>query len=218
MRAPRFPIWDAPTRIFHWALAASIGAAWWTGENGLIEWHSRIGMVVLALLLFRLLWGLIGGSTARFAVFVRGPRSVLDYVRGLYPPHAGHNPLGALSVIGLLGVTAGVVGLGLFAVDEDGLWPGPLSRRVSADLSESATELHEHQAFDLLLVLMVLHVTAIAYYLLVKRKNLVTPMISGRGTLEEGASPLRQAPVWRAWSALAVTIGATFWIWSGAPL
>ena len=174
----RIRIWDAPTRLFHWALVGLIAAAWWTAEEGLLEWHQRIGLTILILILFRLIWGVIGSSTARFSGFVRGPRAIGAYLRGKAPQAIGHNPLGALSVLALLLTVAAVTALGLFTEDEDGIAPGPLAYRVSADVSEQAHDWHE-QGFDLLLVLVALHVAAIAYYWLFKRDNLVGPMISG---------------------------------------
>ena len=211
-------IWDLPTRLFHWLLVVLIGAAWWTAEEGLLEWHARIGMAVLMLLLFRLAWGFIGSSTARFTGFVRGPGAVLAYLRGRHPSHLGHNPLGALSVLALLALTAAMVGLGLVAIDEDGLFPGPLALLVSEEVSEWATEFHEHEVFDLLLVMIALHVAAILFNVLARKQDLLTPMIGGRGSVPDGAAPLVPAPAWRAWLALAIAFLASWWVWQGAPI
>jgi cytochrome b len=213
----RVRIWDGPIRLFHWSLALLIGAAWWTGEEHMLTWHYRVGLLILCLLVFRILWGFIGSSTARFSGFVRGPRGILAYLRGTAAPAIGHNPLGALSVLALLGLASVVVALGLVATDEDGIDPGPLSHLVSYEIAEEAQDLHE-TAFDALLVLIGLHVAAILYYALVKRDNLVGPMLTGRGVAPEGAGPMVGAPAWR----LAVAAGAAllfgWWIWSGAPL
>jgi cytochrome b len=214
----RGPIWDVPTRLFHWALVLLIAAAWWTAENDEIEWHVRAGMAVFMLLVFRLVWGVIGGSTARFGGFIKGPRAILTYLRGRYPSHVGHNPLGALSVIALLAAVAAIVGLGLVGIDEDGIAPGPLSHLVSDDLAEVAIELHEHEAFDALLVLVVLHVTAILFYAVAKRQNLIRPMVTGSGEIPAGVDPLRPAGAWRAAMALLTAFAAAWWIWTGAPL
>ena len=121
----RLKVWDLPTRFFHWLLVVLIAAAWWTGEHEDLTWHYRIGMAVLMLILFRLIWGVVGGSTARFARFVNGPRAIATYLRGTVPPAVGHNPLGALSVLALLGLYGGLV-LGLFATD-DGLSPASVT-------------------------------------------------------------------------------------------
>lgn len=210
----RIKVWDWPTRLFHWLLVVLIAAAWWTGEEEDLTWHYRIGLAVLMLVLFRLIWGVIGGSTARFARFVRGPRAIAAYLRGTSPPAVGHNPLGALSVLALLGLVSLVVALGLFATDDDGLDPGPLSHLVSYEAAEQAQELHE-TAFDLLLVMVAVHVAAILYYLLFKRDNLVGPMLTGSRDGPEGAEPLLPAPPWRTvFAIVAATLGA-WWIWTG---
>jgi cytochrome b len=212
---PRIRVWDRPTRLFHWLLVALIAAAWWTAEEELLTWHYRIGFIILILILFRLIWGLIGSSTARFSGFVKGPRAIAAYLRGERPHEVGHNPLGALSVLALLGLTAAVTGLGLFASDEDGIEPGPLAYRVSVEASDVAQELHE-LGFNLLLVLVALHVAAIAYYGLFKRDNLLAPMLSGSREMPEGTAPMRPAPAWRAGMALVLAIGCAWWVWSGA--
>jgi cytochrome b len=211
---PRIRVWDRPTRLFHWLLVALIAAAWWTGENEDLTWHYRIGMIVLMLVLFRLIWGLIGGSTARFVRFVRGPRAIAAYLRGTAPPAVGHNPLGALSVLALLGLVSLVLVLGLFATDDDGLDPGPLAHLVSYEAAEQAQELHE-VAFDLLLVVIAIHVAAIFYYLLFKRDNLIGPMLTGSRRGPEGAEPLRPAPLWRTLFAIIAATSIGWWIWSG---
>ena len=213
----RLRIWDGPTRLFHWSLAILIAAAWWTAEEHLLGWHYRIGFAILCLLVFRVVWGFIGSSTARFAGFVRGPRAILAYLRGTAPPAIGHNPLGALSVIALLGLGTIVVALGLFATDEDGIDPGPLSHLVSYDAAEEAQDLHE-DSFDFLLVLVGLHVAAILYYAVFKRRNLIGPMVTGSGAAPEDAERMRPAPLWRLGLAILVALLVGWWIWSGAPL
>lgn len=210
----RIKVWDWPTRLFHWLLVVLIAAAWWTGEAEDLVWHYRIGLAVLMLVLFRLIWGVIGGSTARFARFVKGPRAIAAYLRGTSPPAVGHNPLGALSVLALLGLVSLVVALGLFATDDDGLDPGPLSHLVSYEAAEQAQELHE-TAFDLLLVMVAIHVAAILYYWLFKRDNLVGPMLTGSRKGPEGAEPLRPAPPWRSAFAIVAATLVAWWIWTG---
>jgi cytochrome b len=178
----RVRIWDWPIRIFHWSLAAAIGFAWWTAETGRMQPHRWAGYAVLALLTFRLFWGVAGGDTARFASFVRGPRAALAYARGLFdrtrPPSIGHNPLGGWSVIALLATTTALVVLGLFAVDVDGIESGPLSTWVSFDVGRIAAQGHA-LVFNLLLGLVALHLAAVLFYLVVRRDNLIAPMLHG---------------------------------------
>ena len=211
----RVRIWDAPIRLFHWALVVLVPLQWWTAERDMMELHILLGLGVLGLLLFRLIWGVIGSSTARFATFVRGPGAAIAYLRGRAAPAVGHNPLGAFSVVAMLLVLVGHVTLGLFASDEDGLYSGPLAHLVDYDLSEEAAELHE-QSFDLLLVLIGLHLAAILFYALVRRKNLVGAMITGRGEAAEGETAMRPAPAWRLVAAAALAGGIAWWIGSGA--
>jgi cytochrome b len=210
----RIAIWDLPTRLFHWTLVVLIAFSWWTAEEHYDDLHVYSGFAVVILLLFRILWGLVGSSTARFANFVRGPRAVADYFRGSWRG-IGHNPLGALSVVALIGLVALQVGLGLIASDEDGLMQGPLAHLVSVDTSEAAAELHE-ELFDVLLVLIGLHVAAVLFYFL-RGKNLVGPMFSGRGKAEPGVEPMRPGKGWLAILCLLAAIGITRWIIAGAP-
>ena len=204
-------IWDAPTRLFHWLVVVLVALLWWSAEEERLDLHLTLGLVMLGLLVFRLLWGLFGSSTARFASFVRGPRAMLDYVRGRAGFVPGHNPVGALSVLALLGLLAALVGLGLLASDEDGLYSGPLAHLIDPDLSEALTELHE-EGFDVLLVLVGLHVAAILYYRLIKREDLVTPMVTGVREAPEGTAPMVAAPLWRLLLALAVAVGVAWWV------
>lgn len=204
-------IWDAPTRLFHWLVVVLVALLWWSAEEERLDLHLTLGLIMLALLVFRLLWGLFGSSTARFANFVRGPRAVLAYLHGRVGVVLGHNPVGALSVVALLGLLGALVGLGLFSSDEDGLYSGQFAHLVDPDLSEELTELHE-DGFDVLLVLIALHVAAIIFYRLVKRDDLVTPMVTGVREAPEGTAPMVAAPLWRLLLALAVAVGIAWWV------
>lgn len=181
----------------------------------MMEWHYRSGMLLLGLLVFRIVWGLIGSSTARFSRFVRGPRTIIGYLRGRIASPIGHNPLGALSVLALLGTMALQVGLGLFAADEDGLESGPLARFIDGDLSERIAELHETM-FNVLLAVIALHVAAIAFYLLVKRRNLVRAMVTGVAEAPAGAEAMRGAGAVRFFVAAAVAFGVVSLVWMQA--
>ena len=216
-RATKQRVWDLPTRLFHWLLVALIAFSWWSAENGEIDWHIWSGIAVLTLLVFRLLWGFFGSSTARFASFVRGPGALRGYLRDPDAWRAaGHSPLGGLSVLALLSLTAIQVALGLISVDEDGLNEGPLASLVSIDTADAGREFHE-AAFNILLAFIILHVAAILYYWLFKRKRLVGPMITGRAKLDPEAEPMRPAKWWTALLCLAAALALSRWILAGAP-
>lgn len=171
-------VWDLPVRLFHWLLVAAMAGAVVTGQIGgnLIIWHGRLGIAILGLVGFRLVWGLLGSRTARFSSFVRGPGAIRAYLKGQW--HGiGHNPLGALSVLALLGLLAVQGTTGLFAND-DIAFSGPLRALVSEALSGRITGIHEAVG-NLLIALVSLHVAAIVFYVRVKRENLVKPMLSG---------------------------------------
>ena len=195
------PVWDLPVRLFHWLVVLLVPLMWWTAEEEMMDLHMLLGKTMLFLVLFRLIWGLIGSSTARFASFVRGPAAIRRYLRGEQRAGVGHSPVGALSVIALLAVLSMQVGLGLFASDEDGDYAGPLSHWVTFDTAETLAERHE-QMFYVLLGLIGLHLAAILFYLIVRRDNLVTPMIIGARPDGEGA--MVAAPAWRLAAAVAL--------------
>ncbi|MCX7280331.1 MAG: cytochrome b/b6 domain-containing protein [Alphaproteobacteria bacterium] len=190
-------IWDLPTRVLHWLLVISIGVCWWTGTHNDLDYHVYSGYAALWIILMRVYWGFAGSSTAQFKNFVRGPSAIIAYVRTLHwrnTPHApGHNPLGALSVLALLGVTLTVVVLGLYAVDVDGLYSGPMSLYVTFKKGRHLAHLH-YQWFEYMLYVIGLHLAAVAFYYFHKRHNLVTPMITGKAHVKE---EMRQAPLWR---------------------
>jgi cytochrome b len=207
-------VWDWAVRVFHWALVALLAAAWATAEAGIeyMQWHMRCGYAVLTLLLFRLLWGVVGSGSARFAGFVRGPRAVLAYLRAWFsrnPLHyLGHNPLGGWMVLVLLLLVAVQVGTGLFA-DDDIMYQGPLVRLVSGDMSGFLTGIHKTN-FNLLLAAVGLHVAAVLLYLL-RGDNLLKPMFSGRkpaGDYQDAVGPM--APLRRAVVCLALAAGAVW--------
>jgi cytochrome b len=193
---PRVRVWDVPTRVTHWLFLAGVLTCWWTAETGRMEWHRWSGYTLLALVLFRLYWGFFGSSTARFASFVRGPRAIVDYLKGNAAAVNGHNPLGALSVLGLLGLLLAQVLLGLFAVDVDGLESGPMSMYVSFETGRVAAEWHEW-VFNALMTLIVIHVIAVLYYLLFRRQNLVGAMFTGKRRFASDVPALVTAAWWK---------------------
>jgi cytochrome b len=208
------PLWDLPIRLYHWLLAALIAFSWWSVQTHHTDWHIWSGCAILTLLIFRLLWGVVGSSTARFSSFVRGPKAVLRYLRGEWSG-IGHTPLGALSVVALLAAVAVQVGLGLISEDEDGLYAGPLASLVGIGTSEGARDLHELW-FNVVLALILLHVAAILFYRL-RGKHLTKPMITGRAVLDPKEAPMRPGKWWVALICLLVAIGITRWVIAGAP-
>jgi cytochrome b len=212
--APTQPIWDLPVRLVHWLLAALIAFSWWSVHNHHTDWHIWSGCAILTLLIFRLLWGFVGSSTARFSSFVRGPRSVLDYLKGRWTG-IGHTPLGALSVVAMFIAVAVQAGLGLISQDEDGIYAGPLSRLVSSDTSDKARDIHELW-FNVVLVLIVLHIGAILFYRL-RGRHLIKAMVTGRAVIDPGARPMKPGKWWVALICLGVSIAVVRWVIAGAP-
>jgi cytochrome b len=204
-------VWDLPTRVMHWSLAAGIAICWWTGVYNELQYHLYSGYAVLWIALMRIYWGLVGSSTARFVNFVRGPRAIVEYVRTLHLRRSdyihGHNALGAISVLVMLGLVLGVVGLGLFAVDVDGLYSGPLSVYVDFHTGRHLAHLH-YRVFKYLLLAIGLHILAVILYYAYKRHNLILPMISGRHPAVPGeAEELHVAPLWRLAVGAAIVTG-----------
>ncbi|MCH1928651.1 cytochrome b/b6 domain-containing protein [Shewanella sp. A25] len=173
-------IWDLPTRVFHWTLVILMGLLWWSAESGEMQWHQILAYSLLALIGFRLLWGLIGSETSRFSHFVHHPRVVLDYIKekrakGLTPV-LGHNPMGGYMVIALLLMISIQLVTGLFATDEI-FTEGPLYSLVSEDTSALLTTFHKLN-FNLILVLSSIHILAVVVHGL-KGDKLVAAMVSG---------------------------------------
>jgi cytochrome b len=213
-------VWDLPVRIVHWGFVALLPALWWTAENNHLGWHMTLGEIMLGLVVFRILWGVCGSSTARFSTFVAGPRAIIAYLcsgrKGAIATGVGHNPLGALSVIAMLAVLLSQVALGLVSGDPDDGATGPLNHLVGYATALAATEWHEI-GFNVILGLVALHVLAIGYYLAVRRDNLVRPMITGRRIL---AAPVLVPPVASARRAIfcaGIAAAIALWLASGAP-
>jgi len=180
----RVRVWDLPTRLFHWVLATCVIFSVVSAQIGgnAMAWHFRSGYVVFTLLVFRLVWGLIGGHWSRFARFIYAPSTTLRYLRGQHRVgehlDVGHNPLGAFSVFGLLALLALQVSTGLFADDEIAN-TGPLIKFVSGSTSLALTKWHKLFGQWLIITLVVLHVAAIVYYRTRKKVDLIGPMIHG---------------------------------------
>lgn len=182
-------VWDLPTRLFHWLLVVAVVGLVVTGNIGgnAMVWHFRLGYFVGSLVMFRLIWGFVGGHWSRFSSFLYAPRATLAYLRGqAKPAHlVGHNPLGAFSVFALLGLLATQVATGLMSDDEIAN-AGPLTRFVSEQTVSLATRYHADIGKLLLIVLIVLHVLAIMFYAWKKHVNLVRPMVVGDKVVDDG--------------------------------
>ena len=215
----RAKLWDLPTRIFHWALVVLVLISWFSaGER--MDVHRWSGYGVLGLVVFRLYWGVFGSQTARFASFVRGPKATLVYARTLgskaSPPSVGHNPLGALSVVALLGLLVLHVSFGLFAVDIDGLESGPLSYMVDFDTGRQFAEFHA-LSFRGLQALVVVHLAAVIFYAVYKRQDLIRPMLTGKRAFASDPG-LSFAPWWRALIGIAIAVGVAWVVARGLRL
>jgi cytochrome b len=179
-------VWDLPTRIFHWALVACICGSVVTSQIGgnAMPWHFRFGYSIASLLLFRLVWGFVGGRWSRFASFIYSPATVVRYLRGSREPEhtVGHTPLGAGSVFAMLAILVAQVGTGVLSDDEIAA-AGPMTRFVSGATVDLATHYHKGIGKYVLLGLVALHITAIVFYLL-KRENLLQPMMGGDKSTE----------------------------------
>jgi cytochrome b len=198
-------VWDVPLRIFHWSLLLAIAAAYVTAEFGgsdWAQWHGRIGAFVMSLIVFRVVWGFVGTTHARFVNFVPTPARLIAYWRGRWTGQ-GHSPLGALAVIALLLLVAAQIGTGVFSND-DVAFSGPLADRIGKDRSDALTGWHV-DIFYVLVGMIALHVSAIAFYWLGRGANLVRPMITGR---KEGHTNAAGAAPERLWLrfAFAVTL------------
>lgn len=211
-------VWDLPVRLFHWSLVVLVPAMYITAENDEWGWHLRLGMVLLALLVFRVAWGFLGTDTARFSNFVKGPGKVLSYLRGGYEhrSHKGHNPLGALAVLALLAVVAAQVGMGLFAGDPYDGATGPLNALVGVMTADAITETHEWFVYVVFGVIAV-HVLAVGFYGAFQQQNLIGPMIGGKAEKAPEVGDNPPTPWGRALVALVIALGIAGWVWSGAP-
>jgi cytochrome b len=198
--ATRILVWDWPIRVFHWALVLAVAAAIVTAEvgGGWMRWHGIAGLTILGLVVFRILWGFVGSTHARFSDFVPTPASVVAYLKGRWQG-VGHNPLGALSVLALLGVLTLQFGTGLFTNDDID-FTGPLYPLVTDALAGKLTSWHKRTAY-VLFALLAVHVAAIVFHAWIRTENLVKPMVDGHKQVEHGR-PARQT----GWLTLIVAV------------
>jgi cytochrome b len=209
--SPRVRVWDLPIRLCHWTLVALIATLWVSASNGWMAVHYVCGVAALVLVSFRIAWGFLGSTTARFADFAASPGRVLAYLRTLRgggdSRHAGHNPAGGWMVLVFLVLILAQAALGLFANDEFD-FKGPLAEWISGKRSDLLTRVHVF-LFNAILVCIWVHVCAISFYALVKRDNLVGPMVHGTKPAERLPAGLRLsfAPTARALAVLLAVAG-----------
>lgn len=214
----RVRVWDLPTRLFHWSLAACVLATVACAKVGgnAMAWHFRLGYAILALLAFRILWGFLGGHWSRFRRFIYSPAALLRYLKGAEREGdflaVGHTPTGALSVFALIAVLLVQVATGLVADDEIAN-TGPLIKYVSGATSSLATSWHKSWGQWLVLGLVLLHVAAVVAYL-ARRQNLVAAMLSGDKLLPEGVPASRDGAGSRGLAAVlfAACAGGVAWL------
>jgi len=204
------PVWDLPSRLFHWLLVILVAVSFTTGNIGgnAMQYHEWSGFAILILLVFRITWGFVGSRTTRFSDFVKGPAAVWRYANALVRGHSecylGHNPLGGWSVLAMLLALLIQAATGLFAND-DIITAGPLYLWVSKPVSDWLTGVHRLNRY-LVIVLAATHVFAVLFYLLVKHENLIRPMITGIKHWVGGNTTPPAAPTWLA-AVIAAIIG-----------
>lgn len=203
-------VWDLPTRVFHWTLVAAVCFMWLSAEIGgsWMAWHLRCGLLILGLLVFRLCWGIWGSDTARFSQFVRSPAQIKRYLCGEISENEqlGHNPLGALMVVALIGAVLFQVFTGLFAADDNTwLYNGYLSGLISEHAAIVARRVHM-VFFNFLAILIVVHIAAVMFYKKMKGRDLITPMITGVKSVFEQRPTFYFAGVGRFAAAFALAL------------
>ena len=211
----KIKVWDAPTRLFHWLLVLLMGFMWYSATQGgdMLVWHLRGGLLILALVVFRLCWGIWGSDTAKFSRFVRPFSKIRRYTQGRMSEDelVGHNPLGALMVIALLAALVFQTATGLFAADENTFTnSGFLNHLVSEHAGTLARKIHVN-FFNVLAVLAGVHIAAVLLYRFVKKQDLITPMINGFKTID--AKQPKLAGMGQLLAALLVAIALVCAVW-----
>ncbi|MEA2744606.1 MAG: hypothetical protein QOG25_2977 [Acetobacteraceae bacterium] len=207
-------VWDLPVRLFHWSIVVLILAAWLSQEFDRMNLHMWIGYTILTLVLFRVVWGIIGSDTARFRRFLRGPVAAfrhLAHIRRREPDlEIGHNAAGGWMVLVMLALLGVQAGTGLFSND-DANTEGPLMHLVGKGRSDWLSHIHSLN-FTFIEIVIVLHVLAIGTYAVLKRQNLVRPMLTGTKIMPPGLTAPRLANPALALLTLAVAAGMVTWV------
>ena len=209
--AQQVRVWDGPLRVFHWLLVLSVFTALltgWLGGSSWIDWHARAGLTIIGLLSFRIVWLLLGSTYARLSTLLCSLLSLPQYLRGEWR-QLGHNPLGVLSVFAMLGMLSWQAVSGLFTNDGS-IYTGPLYKLISSSLSTDITRLHKLGMW-IIIGLIAVHVLAIVAHLVLKKHNLVKPMITGQTEQEYPEQKSAQGGHWLAFVfALIIALGAVY--------
>ena len=211
IRQPAHPLWDLPTRVFHWGIVCCIPLAWWSAEYDNFDVHQWTGYTVIVLVVARIGWGFWGSPHSRFSDFLVGPRRLINYFRGSGDYSAGHNPAGGWSVLAMLSMLLAQAISGLFNSD-DVLFSGPLHYGAETGLRDSMGVVHDI-AFNVLLGVIVLHLLAVCYHQFRLHEKLVQAMVRGSAAGREGTA----APV-SPWRALVILLLAAAALWWGLEL
>jgi cytochrome b len=210
------PIWDIPIRLFHWLLVLLIAFMWVSGKQGWLEYHMLSGYAILSLLIFRVVWGFVGSDTARFLFFLKSPieavRHLLHITKREPDTEIGHNAAGGWMVVGMLALLFAQVFTGMSANDDISV-EGPLARLVGKDWSDWATSQH-HFLFNIVQIVVALHILAIVAYAILKRHDLVRPMITGKKRMPGAMqAPRMMSPILAAivWGISALLVAALVW-------
>ncbi|XOV77434.1 MAG: cytochrome b/b6 domain-containing protein [Aestuariibacter sp.] len=209
-------IWDIYTRIFHWLLVVCIGLQWLTGELGgsWMNWHAYVGYFTLGLILFRLIWGLVGADYARFKRFFPGFDDIKQCVRGENRTYLSHNPLGAVMVFALLLIILIQAISGLFSSD-DVFFDGPLRSLANEQWQQLADKIH-HNGFTVIQILAAVHIIAAFYYLFGKKQNLISPLFHGYKNTEQDRS-IKHQYHWRALLIALLVAAAIYFLVTVLP-
>lgn len=197
-------IWDIWVRLFHWSLAISVGFLLLSGETGwqFFDWHRTAGELVLALLVFRILWGFFGSSNARLGQLFRSPKAALMHLAALFrrqsPVERGHNAAGSWAVLVLLAILTTQAVTGLFIADEDELIEGALYGTLSGTATDLAMRIH-HLNARLIMIMVAVHIVMVFVYLLYARQNLIRPMITGWTRWSSSDAPPPSVFFQKAW-------------------
>jgi cytochrome b len=212
-RATRVRVWDLPVRLSHGLLVVLFMGLWLSARSNRMTLHREFGYLLLGVLFFRIYWGFVGSTTARFATFVRGPRAIAAYLRGSASSvRLGHNPLGALSVLLMLSLLLTQVVLGLFSVDVDGIESGPWSHWVAFETGRALAHLHR-LGFEVIEIAIGVHLVAVLAHAVLKRDNLIPPMLTGWKRISSEATASPAFASWaRAGCGAAVIAALVVWL------